>query len=128
MHKLKIPAATPNPDWAKPNPEEIARFRAAIQNGTPEEKKNAQREQQQLFQQRMMELRGWWMQRMARGPRHSTMRRSTNCGRCSARVGRPTNQSRDRKLACGACIHRRFRTLNPIIFKELPPCLALPPT
>jgi uncharacterized protein (DUF1800 family) len=65
-----IPDLVPNPDWAKPNPEEIARFREGIKNAaTPDEKKNAQREQQQLFQRRMLELRGWWLQRMARGPR-----------------------------------------------------------
>ncbi len=64
-----IPDPTPNPDWAKPNPEEIAKYRNAVRTGTPEEKKNAQREQQQLFQRRMMELRGWWLQRMVRGPR-----------------------------------------------------------
>ena len=64
-----IPDATPNPDWAKPNPEELAKYREAVRTGTPEEKKAAQREQQQLFQRRMLELRGWWLQRMARGPR-----------------------------------------------------------
>ena len=64
-----IPDPTLNPDWAKPNPDEIAKFRQINQTGTPEEKKAAQREQQQAYQQRMMELRGWWLQRMARGPR-----------------------------------------------------------
>jgi uncharacterized protein (DUF1800 family) len=65
----KIPDATLNPDWAKPNPEEIRKYREAQRTGTPEQKKLAQREQQQLFQRRMMELRGWWLQRMATGPR-----------------------------------------------------------
>ena len=64
-----IPDPTPNPDWAKPNPQEIAKYREINRTGTPEEKKLAQREQQQLFQQRMLELRGWWLQRMTRGPR-----------------------------------------------------------
>ena len=65
-----IPDPVPNPDWAKPNPEEIARFREGIKNAaTPDEKKKLQQEQQQLFQRRMLELRGWWLQRMARGPR-----------------------------------------------------------
>jgi uncharacterized protein (DUF1800 family) len=65
-----IPDPTPNPDWAKPNPEEIARFREGIKNAaTPDEKKKLQQEQQQLFQRRMLELRGWWLQRMTRGPR-----------------------------------------------------------
>ncbi len=65
----RIPDPTSDPDWAKPNPEEIAQYREIVRTGTPEEKKAAQREQQQLFQQRMMELRGWWLQRMAHGPR-----------------------------------------------------------
>jgi uncharacterized protein (DUF1800 family) len=60
---------TLNPDWAKPNPDEIAKYRQIVQTGTPEEKKAAQKQQQQEYQMRMMELRGWWMQRMARGPR-----------------------------------------------------------
>jgi uncharacterized protein (DUF1800 family) len=65
----KIPDLTPNPDWAKPNPEEIAKFREAIRNGTPEQKQLAKREQEQLIQRRMMELRGWWLRRMTHGPR-----------------------------------------------------------
>jgi uncharacterized protein (DUF1800 family) len=65
----KIPDPTPNPDWAKPNPDEIAKFRQIVQTGTPDEKKAAQKQQQQEYQMRMLELRGWWLQRMARGPR-----------------------------------------------------------
>ena len=65
----KIPDLTSNPDWAKPNPEEVKKYREAIRNGTPEEKKMVQREEQQLFQRRMVELRGWWLKRMATGPR-----------------------------------------------------------
>ena len=64
-----VPDPTPNPDWARPNPEELRKYREAIRTGTPEEKKAAQREQQQIFQRRMLELRGWWLQRMAHGPR-----------------------------------------------------------
>ena len=64
-----IPDLTANPDWAKPNPEELARYREMNRNGTPEQKRQAQREQQQMIGRRMMELRGWWLQRMANGPR-----------------------------------------------------------
>jgi uncharacterized protein (DUF1800 family) len=64
-----IPDPTLNPDWAKPNPEEIAAYRQIVQTGTPEEKKAAQRQQSQEYQRRLLELRGWWLQRMARGPR-----------------------------------------------------------
>ncbi len=64
-----IPDYTPNPDWARPDPERMARLRDINQHGTPEEKKAAQQadnKQQNLW---MIELRGWWLQRMARGPR-----------------------------------------------------------
>ncbi|HEV2693686.1 MAG TPA: DUF1800 domain-containing protein [Verrucomicrobiae bacterium] len=64
-----IPDPTVNPEWAKPNPEEISKYRDIIRTGTPDEKKDAQREQQQTYQRRMLELRGWWMHRMAYGPR-----------------------------------------------------------
>ena len=61
---------TTDPNWAQPNPEEILQFRNAIRDATtPEQKKQLQQEQQQLIQRRMQELRGWWLQRMARGPR-----------------------------------------------------------
>ncbi len=55
----KIPDPTPNPDWAKPDPTRIERFRAA-KDATPEEKKKLQQEEQRMQQQRMLELRGWW--------------------------------------------------------------------
>jgi len=65
-----VPDNTPNPDWARPDAEEIIKFREAIRNTTdPQQRRMLQQEQQKLIQQRMMELRGWWMQRMAKGPR-----------------------------------------------------------
>ena len=65
----KIPDPTPDPDWAKPDPDEIRQFREAIKKADPEEKKKLQREQRQTYQRRMLELRGWWLQRMATGAR-----------------------------------------------------------
>jgi len=65
----KIPDPTPDPDWARPNPEEVRKFREAVRKASPEERKQLQREQRQLEQRRMLELRGWWLQRMASGPR-----------------------------------------------------------
>lgn len=65
----QIPDPTPDPDWAKPNPDEIRQYRAAIKKASPEEKKKLQKEQRKVFRQRMLELRGWWLQRMAKGPR-----------------------------------------------------------
>ena len=64
-----IPDNTPNPDWAKPDPARMARLRDVVRNGTPEEKKAAQQAENKQQALWMLELRGWWLQRMARGPR-----------------------------------------------------------
>jgi uncharacterized protein (DUF1800 family) len=64
----KIPDPTANPDWARPDPTRIERFRAA-KDASPEEKRKLQQDEQRLQRQRMLELRGWWLQRMATGPR-----------------------------------------------------------
>ena len=65
----KIPDPTPNPDWARPDPARTQKIRDLQQHGTPEEKKQFQQEQQRLQREQMLELRGWWLQRMVRGPR-----------------------------------------------------------
>jgi uncharacterized protein (DUF1800 family) len=65
----KIPDPTADPVWAKPDPERMKKVADAIRTGTPEEKRQMQQAQQQLLRQRMTELRGWWLQRMAKGPR-----------------------------------------------------------
>jgi len=64
-----IPDPTPDPVWATPDPEGNERLRAALQNATPEERRQLFQQQQRLQFERLMELRGWWLQRMARGPR-----------------------------------------------------------
>jgi uncharacterized protein (DUF1800 family) len=65
-----IPDPTPNPDWAIPNPDEVRQYREGIKNAaTSEEKRKLQQMEQQTIQRRMIELRGWWLQRMATGPR-----------------------------------------------------------
>jgi uncharacterized protein (DUF1800 family) len=65
----KIPDLTADPVWARPNPEAIRNFREAVKNATPAEKKKLQQEQRREYRRQMMELRGWWLQRMAKGPR-----------------------------------------------------------
>ena len=61
---------TADPGWARPNPDEVRQYREAIKNAaTPEEKKKLQQQEQQVIQQRILELRGWWLRRMAYGPR-----------------------------------------------------------
>lgn len=64
----KIPDSTPDPDWAHPDPERAERRRAA-RNADPEKKKEMQKEERQIENQRILELRGWWLKRMAKGPR-----------------------------------------------------------
>ncbi len=59
---------TPNPDWAKPDPERVARFRAA-RMATPEARRQMQKEEQQKQRRQMLQLRGWWLGRMAKGLR-----------------------------------------------------------
>ncbi|HEX3627479.1 MAG TPA: DUF1800 domain-containing protein [Verrucomicrobiae bacterium] len=65
----KIADPTPAPEWAHPEPDRMSAMRKAYQTGTPEEKRQAARAEQKLQYQRMIELRGWWLNRMAKGPR-----------------------------------------------------------
>lgn len=64
-----IPDPTANPVWAKPDPERMQKIRDMNQHGTPEAKRQLQQEEQKLQRERMLELRGWWLARMAKGPR-----------------------------------------------------------
>ena len=64
-----IPDPTPDPIWAKPDPEAMQQLRDAAQKASPEEKRQLFQQQQRVQFERLMELRGWWLQRMARGPR-----------------------------------------------------------
>jgi len=77
-----IPDPTPDPDWARLDPdrmEKLFAFRKMNQEfkGASDEKKKEledkrremQREQRQTQQQHLLELRGWWLERMVTGPR-----------------------------------------------------------
>jgi uncharacterized protein (DUF1800 family) len=64
----KIADDTPDPPWAKPDPERAQRFLEA-RRGSEEERRKLQREMQQTERQHMIELRAWWLHRMAKGPR-----------------------------------------------------------
>ena len=64
----KIPDDTPDPDWAKPDHERMERF-AAMRQAGEDERRKMQRQEQQSQRERMLELRGWWLRRMAKGPR-----------------------------------------------------------
>ncbi len=64
----QFPDPTPDPDWAKPDPDHEKKLQG-FRQAPEEQRRQMQREEQQLQRQRMLELRGWWLQRMAKGPR-----------------------------------------------------------
>lgn len=65
----KIPDNTANPEWATPDGEDLVKLRQAIQAAPPDQKRQLQQQRQKMQNQRMTDLRGWWLQRMAYGPR-----------------------------------------------------------
>jgi uncharacterized protein (DUF1800 family) len=64
----KIPDNTPDPDWAKPDPKRAETF-LAMRRADEQERRQKLREIQRTDRERMIELRGWWLRRMAEGPR-----------------------------------------------------------
>ncbi len=64
----QLPDPTPDPDWAARDPGRLERLRQVRQAG-PEERRRLQREERERQRDRMIELRGWWLGRMASGPR-----------------------------------------------------------
>ncbi len=62
------PDPWPNPDWAQPEPERVERL-LALRQLPPEERRKVLMEERKKQQQYLLQLRGWWLQRMARGPR-----------------------------------------------------------
>ncbi|MGH7990205.1 MAG: DUF1800 family protein, partial [Limisphaerales bacterium] len=65
----RIPDSTSDPVWAKPDPERMRQLRDSRKTATPEERKIIQQQESKLQYTRMIELRGWWLNRMAKGPR-----------------------------------------------------------
>jgi uncharacterized protein (DUF1800 family) len=78
----KVADETPRPAWAKPDPERMERLRELQTlrrqlRSAPEAERadlerkvrDMQREEQRLQRERIIELRGWWLERMAKGPR-----------------------------------------------------------
>src|SRR5947208_16922621 len=63
-----IPDPTPDPDWARPDPDRPKKFMEIRQLGEEERRKRL-REIQRADRQHIIELRGWWLERMAKGPR-----------------------------------------------------------
>src|SRR5882724_6835630 len=64
----KTPDPTPDPDWAKPDLDRAQKF-LEIRNLPEEERRRKQQEIQRADRQHIIELRGWWLRRMAEGPR-----------------------------------------------------------
>jgi uncharacterized protein (DUF1800 family) len=69
VHYEQVPDDTANPVWAKPDPERIQQRQAIRNEPDPEKRKMMQQEQQRTQRQRMLELKQWWLERMATGPR-----------------------------------------------------------
>ncbi|MDE3068325.1 MAG: DUF1800 domain-containing protein [Verrucomicrobiota bacterium] len=65
----RIPDPWPAPEWARPDSERMRQQREIFRHGTPAEKKQFRQAENRLQFQRMVELRGWWLNRMAKGPR-----------------------------------------------------------
>lgn len=64
----KIPDSTPNPEWAKPDPTRLERYTKA-RTADADTRRQLIREEQRNQQQHMVELKHWWLERMAKGPR-----------------------------------------------------------
>src|SRR5205823_11819900 len=64
----KIPDPTSDPSWAHPDPTRMEKFRE-MRGADEEERRRMAREQQNMQRQHGIELRGWWLERMANTPR-----------------------------------------------------------
>ena len=60
---------TPAPDWAKPDPAGVKQLRDAAKNASQAERRKLYQQEMRVQFQRLMELRGWWLNRMVKGPR-----------------------------------------------------------
>ena len=63
-----IPDDTAAPEWAKPDPTRAERFLKA-RDADPETRRKMFQEEQQNQRQRIVQLKSWWLERMAKGPR-----------------------------------------------------------
>jgi uncharacterized protein (DUF1800 family) len=64
----EIPDSMPAPEWAAPDPERAEKFRAA-RDASAEERRKVFQEEQRKQRQRLIELKAWWLRRMAHGAR-----------------------------------------------------------
>jgi uncharacterized protein (DUF1800 family) len=64
-----LSGVSPDPVWAHPDPDHIEKFRQALKTAPPDEAKKLREQENRLQEMRLVELRGWWLDRMANGPR-----------------------------------------------------------
>jgi uncharacterized protein (DUF1800 family) len=64
----KIPDETADPDWAKPDPSRVD-FLKEVRAADPQKKRELQQGEQRKQRERLIELKHWWLARMAAGPR-----------------------------------------------------------
>jgi uncharacterized protein (DUF1800 family) len=64
----KVSDDSANPDWAKPDPTRVDRY-MEIRKADPQKRQEMIREEQRSQRQRLVELKHWWLLRMAKGPR-----------------------------------------------------------
>jgi uncharacterized protein (DUF1800 family) len=64
-----ISDSTPNPAWATPDPERLLKLRTDIKAATPQNARLLQQQENRMQGEHLNELRGWWFNRMAKGPR-----------------------------------------------------------
>src|SRR2546425_417721 len=64
----KVSDTTPDPDWAKPEPERFEKF-LQFRTGSREERQEMLRQERRAHRDHLVELRHWWLQRMVHGPR-----------------------------------------------------------
>jgi uncharacterized protein (DUF1800 family) len=63
-----IPDDAPNPEWARPDPSRLEKYREK-KKASPQEKQQLRKEEQRAQREKIQELRYWWLQRMAHSPR-----------------------------------------------------------
>ncbi len=64
----KFPVSLAGPEWAKPDPDRVEKYRA-IREANPEDRQKMVREIQRTQREQLMELRNWWLERMVSGQR-----------------------------------------------------------
>lgn len=64
-----IPDQQPAPEWAHNNADELRELQRRIKNVPPEEKNQLRKQQFQDLQKKLVDLRGWWFERMRHTPR-----------------------------------------------------------